>query len=128
MIKKRGVDMKQICYIIMFIVILITSNIVAQPAKDDSLPNGFLVKFKPDIIPVDIRAKSMLSADNGICEGEYFEYLDIWYIEYEPSRITKEDTLQALRNDPSVLRSNPIRKVEYRAAIQYWTNGRDTRS
>lgn len=109
--------MKQVGYIIMFMMLLFASNIVAQPAQDNSLPNGFLVKFKSDVSPVDIRAKSIFKADNGIREGEYFEYLDIWYIEYEPSKISKEEALQTLRNDPSVLRSNPIRKVEYRSAI-----------
>lgn len=109
--------MKQIPYISILLVLLFASNSIAQPVQDESLPNGFLVKFKPDINPEAIRAKNILQADYGMREGEYFKYLDIWYIEYEPAKISKEEALQTLRDDPAVLRSNPIRKVDYRAAI-----------
>ncbi|MEX2363126.1 MAG: S8 family serine peptidase, partial [Balneolaceae bacterium] len=109
--------MKEIRYLSILLVLIFTSNIIAQPAQHDNLPNGFLVKFKPGVNLEEIRAKNILRADNGIREGEYFEYLDIWYIKYEPAKISKEEALQTLRNDPSILRSNPIRKVEYRSAI-----------
>ena len=109
--------MKQVPYISILLVLLFASNSIAQPVQDENLPNGFLVKFKPDINPEAIRAKNILQADYGMREGEYFKYLDIWYIEYEPAKISKEEALQTLRDDPAVLRSNPIRKVDYRAAI-----------
>ncbi|MBO6801624.1 MAG: hypothetical protein JJ892_15230 [Balneola sp.] len=70
--------------------LLFASNSIAQPVQDENLPNGFLVKFKPDINPEAIRAKNILQADYGMREGEYFKYLDIWYIEYEPAKISKE--------------------------------------
>lgn len=91
--------MKQVRYISILIVLLFTSNIIAQPGQGDILPNGFLVKFKPDVNPEEIRAKNFLGADNGIREGEYFEYLDIWYIEYEVTKISQNAALQILRND-----------------------------
>jgi hypothetical protein len=63
--------MKQVPYISILLVLLFASNSITHPVQDENLPNGFLVKFKPDINPEAIRAKNILQADYGMREGEY---------------------------------------------------------
>lgn len=69
--------MNQVHYLSILLMLIIVSDVTAQ---DSNLPNGFLVKFKPSVNAEEVRAKAVLRNDNGIREGEYFEYLDIWYI------------------------------------------------
>lgn len=38
--------MKQVSYLSVLLVLFFVSNVVAQQAQDNGLPNGFLVKFK----------------------------------------------------------------------------------
>lgn len=109
--------MKQLkCYFPFIILLFLLNNSFAQSIQDGNTRDGFLVKFKRDVPHSDIKALSFLKTDTGIYEGEHFEHLDIWYIRYDSSQITKSEALQTLRNDPTVLRANPIRKVEYRFA------------
>ena len=89
--------MKQVSNLCVLLLLFFVSNVVAQQAQSNDLPNGFLVKFETDVSPAEVRAKNILRADNGIREGEYFEHLGVWYIEYEPSKTTKSKALQILR-------------------------------
>ena len=113
-IRNRKKPMRQVLLLLLFIIPLVTN---AQNAKGYSFKNGFLVKLKPNITPSEFQEKSLSENNIGIKYIEYFKHLGVWHIEYEPSKTTREVALQTLKNDPQVLRANPVRKVEYRSAI-----------
>ena len=73
--------MKSRLFSLAIIIILLSSiSSKSQNTSEEGLPNGFLVKFKPEMTVNDIKAKASFLNTNKLNLAEYFEHLDIWFI------------------------------------------------
>lgn len=105
-------------HVLTLLLALFTSHAFAGYTASDNSSMSLLVMFKPEISSAEIRSKSMFDLGAGVRVVEHFEYVNIWHLEYEPEKISQQEALTLLRNDPQILNASPVRNsVTMRSAF-----------
>ncbi len=103
--------------LILLTIILLSGNLTlpAQPANQDE---GFLIMFEPDVKAEDVLSKNLFLQDGELIIVEHFEYVNIWWVQHRPEKITREAALQRLKSEPGIRYAEPIRnQVTLRGSI-----------